>query len=29
MLSIDTVRQELQNEIEVFINGMSDERQRD
>lgn len=29
MLSIVTVRQELQNEIEVFINGMSDERQRD
>ncbi len=29
MLCIDTVRQELQNEIEVFINSVSDERQRD
>lgn len=29
MLNIDTVRQELQNEIEVFINGMSDKCQRE
>lgn len=28
MTSIDTIRQELQNEIEVFINGMYDEQQR-
>lgn len=28
MLSIDKVRQELQNEIEIFINGISDEQQR-
>ncbi len=28
MLSIDTVRHELQNEIEVFINGIPDQRQR-
>lgn len=28
MLSIDKVRQELQNEIEIFINNISDEQQR-
>jgi geranylgeranyl pyrophosphate synthase len=28
MFNIDKVRQELQNEIEIFINGISDEQQR-
>jgi len=29
VLCIDAVRQELQNEIDVFINSVPDERQRD